>query len=73
MSQTAINSRFVHVTAVMMPQVRYHTHHGISVSGAKDETMPKPIFRNKKEFVKQYRELCLSMFGKRLEESTQRE
>ena len=35
--------------------------------------MPKPIFRNKKEFVKQYRELCLSMFGKRLEESTQRE
>ncbi len=35
--------------------------------------MPKTIFRSKKEFIKQYRELCMSLFGKEFEDTVPRE
>lgn len=35
--------------------------------------MPNTIFRSKKEFIKQYRELCLSLFGKEFEDADPRE
>ena len=35
--------------------------------------MPNAIFSSKKSFIKQFRELCLSLFGKELEDATHRE
>ena len=35
--------------------------------------MPNTIFRSKKEFVKQYRDLCLTLFGKEFEDCIPRE
>ena len=35
--------------------------------------MPNTIFRSKKEFIKQYRELCMSLFGKEFEDAVPRE
>ena len=35
--------------------------------------MPNTVFRSKKEFIKQYRDLCQSLFGKEIEDSSERE
>ncbi len=35
--------------------------------------MPNTIFRSKKEFIKEYRGLCLSLFGKDLDDTNERE
>ncbi len=35
--------------------------------------MPNTIFHSKKEFIKNYRELCLTLFGKEFEDTVQRE
>ena len=35
--------------------------------------MPNTIFRSKKEFIKEYRGLCLNLFGKELDDTNERE